>query len=175
MKIMALILLAATLWGRAVKLEAVVDAKPSAVYAMWTTADGIKRFFAPDARIDARVGGDYNVIFYPQLDPDGASFGTLGARVLELVPDKRISFEWQTFTDHAIDGAEGPPIDSAARAERPLPTWVEIDLEPVGANQTRVRLAHYGFRSGGKWDASYAFFERAWGGVLASLQKSVTR
>jgi uncharacterized protein YndB with AHSA1/START domain len=173
MKTLILALMLTSARGRAIKIDVVVDAKPSEVYAMWTTSDGIKKFLAPAASIDARVGGDYNVIFYPALDPDGSSYGTRGARVLDLAPDRSISFEWQTFIDHAIEGAGGPPADAAARRERPLPTWVEIDLEPVGANQTRIRFAHYGFRAGGKWDESYEFFDKAWRGVLASLGKAV--
>ncbi|MGZ4810192.1 MAG: hypothetical protein ACXV7D_12780, partial [Thermoanaerobaculia bacterium] len=84
-----------------------------------------------------------------------------------------LGFEWTTFTNSEIKGASGPPYDPELRAERPIPTWVEVTLTPVGDRQTRVHLAHRGFRSGGKWDDSYKFFERAWGFVLDGLQKAV--
>ena len=50
-------------------------------------------------------------------------------------------------------------------------TWVEVIFEPVPGRPeaTRVRLAHEGFRSGGSWDAAYAYFGNAWRVVLDRL------
>ena len=63
---------------RTVRLGTTVDASPAEVYRLWTTADGVKRFFAPDARIDARPGGEYTIFFAPEQDPQGLSHGTKG-------------------------------------------------------------------------------------------------
>jgi hypothetical protein len=43
-------------------------------------------------------------------------------------------------------------------------------MQPEGA-ETRVRLTHTGWGDGGEWDKAYAYFDRAWGNVLANLQK----
>ena len=161
---------------RTITVEATVDAPPAEVYALWTSSAGAEKFFAPKAEIDPRVGGDYTIIFDPKNDPEGLSSGTKGARILEMDPPHKLSFEWIPFTvasgqpDPA--GESGPPaIPAAERNARPLPTWVEVTFEPTGAEgkQTRVRLAHYGFQHGGKWDASFAFFEQAWKFVLDQL------
>jgi uncharacterized protein YndB with AHSA1/START domain len=157
---------------RTVRLETTVDASPAEVYRLWTTADGVKRFFAPAARIDARPGGEYTILFAPAQDPQGLSHGTKGARVLKLVDGKEAWFEWITFTADTLLGTSAPPV--APRSERdvvPLPTWVELSFEPLdGGKRTAVHFAHYGFRDGARWEASYQWFSRAWAGVLESLK-----
>jgi uncharacterized protein YndB with AHSA1/START domain len=157
---------------RTIILDALVDAPPHEVFRLWTSADGIKTFFAPDARVDAEVGGKYQVIFAPAKDPEGDSHGTKGARILKLVPDKELAFEWITFAGDELLGHNAPPYaPPAERNVRPLPTWVEMTFEAVEGhpNQTHVRFAHYGFREGEKWEQSYRWFGRAWKGVLDEL------
>jgi hypothetical protein len=34
-----------------------------------------------------------------------------------------------------------------------------------------VKLHHTGWGDGGQWDQTYAYFDRAWGNVLANLRK----
>jgi len=157
---------------RTIFLEAIVAAPPSTVFELWTSKDGIKKFFAPDARIDAAAGGRYQVIFAPAQDPEGDSHGTKGARILKLVPNKELAFEWITFAGDELLGKNAPPY--APPAERnidPLPTWVELTFESIEGqpNKTHLRFAHYGFREGEKWERSYQWFARAWKGVLNQL------
>jgi uncharacterized protein YndB with AHSA1/START domain len=157
---------------RTIVLDALVDAPPHEVFRLWTSAEGIKEFFAPDARVDAEAGGRYQVIFAPAKDPEGDSHGTKGARILKFVPDKELAFEWITFAGDELLGRNAPPYAAPAeRNVRPLPTWVEMTFEAVEGqpNQTHVRFAHYGFREGEKWEESYRWFGRAWKGVLDEL------
>ena len=160
---------------RTIFLEATVDAPPAEVFRLWTSEEGIKKFFAPAARVEARVGGRYEIIFAPARDPEGNSHGTKGARILKLVPGKELAFEWITFAGDELPGYNAPPYAAPAeRNTRPLPTWVELAFEPVETQpgKTRVRLAHYGFRDGEKWEKSFQWFERAWKGVLDELAAS---
>jgi uncharacterized protein YndB with AHSA1/START domain len=157
---------------RTIFLETVVAAPPDEVFRLWTTADGIKKFFAPEAQIDATIGGRFHVIFAPAKDPEGDSHGTKGARILKLVQNRELAFEWVTFAGDESLGRNAPPYAPAAeRNVRPLPTWVELNFEAVPGKpeQTRVRFAHYGFRDGEKWEESFHWFERAWKGVLDEL------
>ena len=55
-----------------------------------------------------------------------------------------------------------------ARAQR---TYVTVRLKPIGDNETHVTLHHGGWGDGGQWDQAYAYFDKAWGNVLANLQK----
>ena len=43
--------------NRAIRIELVVSGAPSEVYTLWTDEAGLKKWFGPDARVDARVGG----------------------------------------------------------------------------------------------------------------------
>jgi uncharacterized protein YndB with AHSA1/START domain len=163
--------------GRTILLEATVDAPASAVFKLWTTEAGIQSFFAPRAVIDPRVGGRYEIVFAPELDPQGESAGTKGARILRFEPDRRLAFEWFTFVSRDLSagappGATSPPVvPEAVRNARPIPTWVEISFEPVAGQpgRTRVRLSHRGFRTGTPWDESFEYFWRAWATVLGGL------
>jgi uncharacterized protein YndB with AHSA1/START domain len=140
---------------RAIEKEIVVAAGVDQVWEAWTTRDGIVSFFAPDAQIEARVGGAFHIYIDPTAPP-----GQKGAdemRFLALQPKKMISFDWNA-----------PPSLPEARAQR---TVVIVRFEPVGERETRVRLHHTGWGDGGEWDKAYAYFDRAWDNVLANLKK----
>ncbi len=162
--------------GRTIFLEATVSASPADVFRLWTTVDGVKKFLAPDARIDATPGGRYQIIFFPSKDPEGTSHGTKGARVLKVIPNREFAFEWITFAGDDIAGQNAPPsappsAPPAQRNAQPLPTWVELSFEPISGqlNQTHLKFSHHGFGEGELWDRSYHWFERAWKGVLDQL------
>src|SRR6185295_18826531 len=107
---------------RTVRCETVVPATPAEAYRLWTTDAGVKRFFAPDAHIDARPGGRYEILFAPDRDPLGLSHGTAGAHVLRLVPARLVAFEWIAFAADSTLGKNAPPVAPAAlRTPDPLP------------------------------------------------------
>lgn len=140
---------------KAIEKEVIVPATLEQAWAAWTTREGIVSFFAPGAEIDARVGGAFHI----HMDPAAAP-GMKGAdemRFMALQPQKMLSFDWNA-----------PPSLPEARAQR---TFVVVRFEPVGAKETKVSLAHLGWGSGGQWDQTYAYFDRAWPRVLENLRK----
>jgi uncharacterized protein YndB with AHSA1/START domain len=140
---------------RAIAKQVVVKAPIEAVWSAWTTTEGIKSFFAPDARVEARVDGPFEIYMNPYAAP-----GMKGAddmRFLALQPMKMLSFTWNA-----------PPSLPEALAQR---TVVVVRLKPAGEGQTEVSLYHAGWGEGGEWDKAYDYFNRAWGNVLANLQK----
>lgn len=150
-----LAMLPAAAQERAVQKEIVVRATLDQVWDAWTTRDGIKSFFAPDAKVDAQVGGAFEVF----IDP-GAPAGSKGAdgmQFMALQPKKMISFTWNA-----------PPSLPEARKQR---TLVIVRFAAVDEKNTRVTLHHTGWGDGGEWDRAFSYFERAWGSVLANLQK----
>lgn len=156
-------------------LEANIHAPPAEVFRLWTTADGVKKFFAPDAKIEPRVDGAYTILFAPKADPEGNSHGSKGAHILKFVPAQELSFEWITFAGDTSLGKNAPPFaPPAQRNASPLPTWVEIKLnsDPSDPNRTHLIFAHYGFGDGELWAQSYQWFGRAWKGVLDQLVAS---
>jgi uncharacterized protein YndB with AHSA1/START domain len=140
---------------RAVSKRVVVKAPLEAVWTAWTTTDGIKSFFAPDARIDARPGGPFEVHFNPYAKP--GLKGADGMQVMAVQEKKLVSFTWNS-----------PPYMPEVREQR---TLVTIRLKPAGEGLTEVRLHHTGWGDGGQWDQSFDYFDKAWGRVLANLEK----
>lgn len=140
---------------RSIDKEVVVAAGVDQVWDAWTTREGIVSFFAPDAKIDARVGGAFQIYIDPLAEP-GAR-GADDMRFMALQPKKMLSFDWNA-----------PPSLPAARAQR---TFVIVRIEPVSEGQTKVSLHHTGWGDGGEWDKAYGYFDRAWGGVLGNLKK----
>lgn len=140
---------------RALDKEVIIKASLEQAWQSWTTREGIVAFFAPDARIEPKVGGAFQIY----MDP-GAAPGNKGAddmRFMALQPMKMLSFDWNA-----------PPHLPQARAQR---TFVTVRFEPAGEGQTRVTLHHTGWGDGGEWDKAYAYFDRAWGNVLNNLKK----
>lgn len=140
---------------RALDKEVVVAAGVEQVWEAWTTRDGVVAFFAPDARVEPRPGGVFSIHFDP-----GAPAGAKGAddmRFLALQPRRMLSFEWNA-----------PPHLPEARAQR---TVVIVRLQELAPQSTRVTLHHVGWGDGGEWDRAYAYFDRAWSGVLGNLKK----
>jgi len=159
-----------------IELEKIVNAPPREVFKLWTSADGVKKFFAPDAHIGTRPGDEYTILFFPKEDPEGLVHGTKGARILELVPDKKLAFEWVTFAGDNLKGRNAPPYASPEiRNQDPLPTWVEMTFEEVPGARTRIVFRHYGFKDGELWEQSQAWFTRAWSMVLDQLAATLEK
>ncbi len=140
---------------RALDRQVEIAASLDQAWEAWTTREGVTSFFAPDAKIEPRVGGAFEVYMDPLARP-----GMKGAddmRVMAVQPRKMISFDWNA-----------PPHLAEARKQR---TFVVVRFEPLADKLTRVTLHHTGWGDGGEWDAAYAYFDRAWGAVLANLKK----
>ncbi len=140
---------------RALDSQVEIAASLDQAWEAWTTREGVTSFFAPDAKIEPRVGGAFEVYMDPLARP-----GMKGAddmRVMAVQPRKMISFDWNA-----------PPHLAEARKQR---TFVVVRFEPLADKLTRVTLHHTGWGDGGEWDEAYAYFDRAWGAVLANLKK----
>ncbi|HEY1394399.1 MAG TPA: SRPBCC domain-containing protein [Methylibium sp.] len=151
----ALAMPAAQAAERAIDKQIVVAATLDQAWDAWTTREGITSFFAPDAEIDARPGGAFHIYINPYAEP-----GMKGAdemRYMALQPKKMLSFDWNA-----------PPSLPEVRQQR---TFVVLRFEPVGDKSTRITMHHTGWGEGGQWDQTYAYFDKAWGRVLANLQR----
>lgn len=128
------------------------------VWQTWTTAAGIKTFFAPEANVDARPGG----AFEPLMDP-AAPAGLRGADgmvFLALQDKKMLSFTWNA-----------PPSLAQARQQR---TVVIVRLQSRGDLLTEVSITHLGWgepQADNEWGKAYDYFAKTWPNVLKNLQK----
>lgn len=154
----ALFLPSARAGERAIVKTARIDAPAAEVWAAWTTSAGLKSFLGIDSSIELRVGGKYEFYFGP---PEAAPHrGSEGCTVLSYLPRRMLSFTWNA-----------PPSFPSIRALGPS-TFVVVEFVGLGDQATEVRLHHLGWRDGAEWDQVHAYFDQAWGFVLAALQKA---
>jgi uncharacterized protein YndB with AHSA1/START domain len=144
---------------RAIDKEIVVNATLGQAWDAWTTREGIVSFFAPDARVEAHVGGPFEIYMNPYGSP--GEKGADDMRFMAVQPQRMISFDWNA-----------PPHLPEARAQR---TFVIVRFTPVTDAATRVSLHHTGWGDGGQWDEAYAYFDVAWGHVLEALERRFER
>jgi uncharacterized protein YndB with AHSA1/START domain len=140
---------------RAIQKSVLIAASLDEAWAAWTTREGIVGFFAPDAKVEPRVGGAFQIY----MDP-GAPAGSKGAddmRFMAVQPKKMLSFDWNA-----------PPSLPEVRAQR---SFVIVRFVPQGERATEVHLHHVGWGEGGEWDKAHAYFDRAWAQVLANLKR----
>ena len=121
------------------------------VYAAWTDAEQMKRWFAPGAMsvptasADARPGGRYRV----QMSEGGSDceFHTTGGVYREVIPNERLVFTWQW---------EGSDLE----------TLVTLEFKSLSENETELTLRHEGFDS----EDTRNKHGQGWDGCLAKLE-----
>ena len=140
---------------RAINEKITVKANLDDVWNAWTTTEGIKTFFAPDAKVELRVDGPFQVYINPFAEP-----GLKGAddmRIIGFQEKKMLSFNWNA-----------PPSLPEARKQR---TMVIVRFISRGDAITDVTLHHVGWGDGGEWDKAFDYFSKSWPNVLKNLQK----
>lgn len=146
--------------AKKIELTIEVPAPVSDVWKAWTTTDGVKLFFAPDASVNLTVGGEFEVHF-DKTAPEGKR-GSEGCKILAFDPERLLLFTWNA-----------PPQYPAVR-DGNKKTWVIIEFSDLGTNRTQISLTHLGWRNGEEWDKVYDYFVVAWPKVLSWLKNRFT-
>ncbi len=121
------------------------------VYAAWTDAEQMKRWFAPgdmtvpSAEADVREGGRYRV----QMSEGGSDceFHTTGGVYQEVVANQRLVFTWKW---------EGSDLE----------TLVTLEFKSLSAKETELTLIHEGFDD----EDTREKHAQGWMGCLAKLE-----
>jgi uncharacterized protein YndB with AHSA1/START domain len=110
--------------GEGFRLVRYLNAPTSKVYQMWTTKEGLAKWWGPSANamgyqfkvnaLDVKPGGRYDVVMANKEHGELHNHG----RYVEVVPNKRIVQEWQ------FDIFLGP-------GETPYPISITVELEEV--------------------------------------------
>src|SRR6476619_875146 len=119
---------------RMIEKQGVVGAPIAEVWKAWTTSEGVKSFFAPDAKVEPRSGGPFEIYMNPYA-PEGMK-GADDMRFLAVQEPTMISFTWNA-----------PPSQPEIRAQR---TVVIVRLRAIDARTTAVTLRHVGCGEGEK-------------------------
>ncbi len=146
---------AAAAQERAVVKVVTVKAPVEAVWKAWTTTEGIKCFFAPDARIEARPGGPFEVYFNPYAKPGAQGRGRHGGAGGAGEPDALLHLEL-----------------AAAPGRGPQPAHrVTLRFSPRGRTGPRSASRTAAGATAGSGTSPSTYFDTAWGNVLANLEK----
>jgi uncharacterized protein YndB with AHSA1/START domain len=142
---------------KAITKRVTVRASVEEVWRMWSSSEGLQRFFAPHCSIELWPGSPLDIWFFPDNPP--GSRGAEGLMLLSFLPQRMLSFQW-----------DAPPHLPAVRSHR---NWVVVLFEALDDGQTAVELHHQGWLEGEQWDQAYAYFQDAWDIVLGRFERAV--
>ena len=132
-------------------IDEVFPHAPDTLWKTLITPGLMSRWMMPPTGFEAVEG----TAFTFKTSPAGAWDGTIRCRVLEVVPERRLSYAWRG--GDAGNTGYGSPLDTVV-------TWT---LTPVEAG-TRLRLVHSGFVTPTN-DTAYSNMSDGWVKVLARL------
>lgn len=138
-----------------IKKEIIISASVNDVWESWTTLEGVKSFFAPQAEIELSIGGKYEMYFLLK-NPPGLRGGE-GCKILSFLPKQMLSFSWNA-----------PPQFPQVRQ---CFTWVVLLFTEITPQTTKITLTQLGWQSGSEWEKVYEYFNNAWEIVLKRLEQ----
>lgn len=125
-------------------------------WEFWTDNQALQTWLAPKANVKATLGGSFE-LFWDLEHPDQNS--TLGCKILALVPNRLLAFEWR-----------GPVEFSDLMNTEPFPTWVSVSFERKAEAVTLIHFRHSGWQKGPRWDAAGNWQSKAWGMAFSELK-----
>jgi uncharacterized protein YndB with AHSA1/START domain len=136
-----------------INVEVWVQAPIGEVWDSWTQSDRIT-WFSPEANIEARLGGAYE-LFWDPANHD--SMSTKGCRITAYEPMKLLAFIWK-----------GPDQFAHFMNTEPPKTRVKVSFED-GGDRTKLAIEHTGWGKSEEWEEARTWHVNAWKGVLDSL------
>lgn len=130
---------------RVIELSVLVKAPVGEVWAAFTTGEGFSKWAAPFARIDLRVGGQFETS-YNAAAVSGAP-DNIRNEIVALVPLRLV----------VIRNVQAPPkvpFDTPSFQK----TQTAIHFQPIDAQTTRVTLQNAGYLEGPGFDSTYRHF-----------------
>ena len=137
--------------------ESTIDAPVSAVWTVWSTAEGYKAIGIAKCEMDFRNGG----LIRSHYSPTGVlgDDGTIENQILAYEPQHMIAV-------HIVRPPKLFPFKEAWKH-----TWTVITLADAGTNRTLVRVASMGYGDDPESVAMRKFFESGNGYTLDVLKK----
>ena len=143
---------------RVMEMAVEVPASLDAVWQAFTTAEGFESWAVKRARVDLRVGGEFETSYDPK-----AQFGAPGNirnRIEALVPQRLL----------VIRNVQAPPVTAFD-----VPTFqtlqTVIHFHPLSDRLTRVVLQSPGFGEGDKFESVWRHFQMGNRWTLAKLRE----
>lgn len=139
-----------------ITFEFLIKTSQESVWDLLTTKSGLKQFFARNIMVDMVPGGLFEILF--DLDQPKGLQGSEGMHVLSMEAPHMFSFSWNA-----------PPHLDEVRQQR---TVVQIYLTPE-EDGCRLYFVNSGYGQGDQWQASKAYFIKAWSQIVLPRLKYV--
>jgi uncharacterized protein YndB with AHSA1/START domain len=125
--------------------EIEIDATPDQVFRALTEAEQIVRWFAPEAKVDPRVGGEFMISWGP------------GTEVRSTITIWEPGSRFATVRERSR--AYGAPPEEGETVQRIV---IDYQIEPLAGGKTLLRLVHSGFGRGAGWDNEFESTRTGW-------------
>lgn len=147
---------------RVMELSVEVPATLEDVWRAFTTAEGFASWAVPLARVDLRVGGEYETSYDPKVAL--GTPGTIRNRIEALVPLRLV----------VIRNVQAPPVTAFD-----VPTFqslqTAVHFQPAGERLTRVTLQTPGFGESAAFESVWRHFLMGNRWTLAKLRERFER
>lgn len=141
---------------KVIETTRIVSSNKKRVWNLWTTGEGIGKFFCPNNKIELKIGGAFELYFLQDNEP--GTQGSEGCKILSYIPYEMLSFSWNA-----------PPQFPNVRDQH---TWCVVRFEEVDNGLMGVDFVHLGWGEGEEWDQVYAYFQKAWNHVFDNFEKA---
>jgi uncharacterized protein YndB with AHSA1/START domain len=124
------------------------------VWRAWVEPEQLSQWLALKAKVEARVGGAYELFWDAKKDDSNC---TKGCRLFAVVPNRRLAFDWKG-PDHLREVMNAGAL-----------TKVEVRFERTD-DGARVDFIHFGFGDGKDWEKALKWQKKAWQVAFERLQ-----
>ena len=138
--------------ARDIDIQILIENPVDQVFNAWVQPELLERWLTRKAKVDAAVGGAYELFWDPER-PEHNS--TLGCRITDIVPNSELSFNWRGPEEYEEVMGSG--------------TQVFVRLEPRESG-TLLRFIHTGWGSGANWEQARTWQEDAWKEAIENLK-----
>lgn len=140
---------------KSIEIEMSISGSADLVWEAWTKVERVMAWFAPEAVVEARVGGPFELFFDP---PNHEHQCTKGCVFTLVEPKQRLGFTWR-----------GPDQFANLMNDPASLTSVRVTFHNENG-ATRVSLEHDGWGTGEAWAQAQAWHQTAWEEVLGRLK-----
>ncbi len=134
-----------------------IKATPEQVFRAITEPEWIAKWFAPYARVDARVGGEYLIAWSPAME---------GVPSIITALDPYTHFGVVKERSFAYSG-QGKPVETGVARK----IAVDYYIDAIGDGMTRLRLVQSGFGDEAPWDDEFTSTKSGWAMFVQKLKE----
>src|SRR5690606_19355479 len=131
------------------------------VWYAWTISERVSEWFAPEAIVETKEGGAYELYFIPG---NQSEMNTRGCKIIKLINQKELKFTWK-----------GPDQFAHFMNNENQLTTVSVHFEQINEQKTKVQIVHTRFLEDAHWNEALNWHQLAWTNVLQSLKSALEK